>query len=219
MPKIVLPGPGPTANDVAKPLVLASGSPRRRELLGRVGVSFDVHPADIAEERQPGEAPVPYALRMARETGTMLRRLEQASRRYGDEAGVAKLRLLRAAGRRRLATAAQVARFHEVLCFLWAYPDDRAVRSAVEELLDRFDRRADLRHHSEALADSATVPPTGDPGLARETTGGVVSGAGGTGSPPGTVPTPEMSSHFPPWLDRILIVPVLSGKMEESFCR
>jgi len=48
-------------------LVLASGSPRRRDLLDSAGVCFEVCPADIAEDRHPGEAPVPYALRMARE--------------------------------------------------------------------------------------------------------------------------------------------------------
>lgn len=59
--------PGPIADDAVKPLILASGSPRRRDLLGRAGVPFEVRPADIAEERHPGEAPVSFALRMARE--------------------------------------------------------------------------------------------------------------------------------------------------------
>jgi septum formation protein len=50
----------------ALPLILASASPRRRDLLARAGVPFEVHPADIPEEAHPGEAPVAYAQRLAR---------------------------------------------------------------------------------------------------------------------------------------------------------
>jgi len=59
------PRSGSPAENDEPPLILASGSPRRRDLLGRVGVPIDIRPADIGEERHPGEAPVPYALRMA----------------------------------------------------------------------------------------------------------------------------------------------------------
>ena len=48
-------------------LVLASASPRRRELLTRAGVTFRVQPADVVEERAPGEAPAAFARRLARE--------------------------------------------------------------------------------------------------------------------------------------------------------
>ena len=51
----------------ALPLILASASPRRRDLLTRAGVAFDVHPADIPEEPQPGETPIACAQRLARE--------------------------------------------------------------------------------------------------------------------------------------------------------
>jgi len=46
-------------------LVLASASPRRRELLGVLGVEFTVAPADIDESVQPGELPQAYVRRMA----------------------------------------------------------------------------------------------------------------------------------------------------------
>ena len=49
------------------PLILASGSPRRRDLLASAGVAVEVRPSDVPEDRLPGEAPVTYALRMARE--------------------------------------------------------------------------------------------------------------------------------------------------------
>jgi septum formation protein len=48
-------------------LVLASASPRRRELLAQAGFSFEVHPAQIAEEPKPGEDPIAYVIRLARE--------------------------------------------------------------------------------------------------------------------------------------------------------
>ncbi|HSM87239.1 MAG TPA: Maf family protein [Candidatus Limnocylindrales bacterium] len=49
------------------PLVLASASPRRQELLREAGIAFEVDPAHIPEERRQGEAPLDYALRLARE--------------------------------------------------------------------------------------------------------------------------------------------------------
>ena len=50
-----------------RPLVLASQSPRRRELLTQIGLEFEVEPADIDERPRSGEAPRDYVLRMARE--------------------------------------------------------------------------------------------------------------------------------------------------------
>jgi septum formation protein len=48
-------------------LVLASSSPRRRELLALCGFSFTVAPASIAEELRAGESPIGYVTRLARE--------------------------------------------------------------------------------------------------------------------------------------------------------
>lgn len=48
-------------------LVLASASPRRRELLAQAGFSFEVQPADINEDIQQGEDPIAYVTRLARE--------------------------------------------------------------------------------------------------------------------------------------------------------
>ena len=47
------------------PLVLASASPRRSDLLRRAGIRFEVCPADIPEVEQPGESPVAFAQRLA----------------------------------------------------------------------------------------------------------------------------------------------------------
>ena len=48
-------------------LVLASASPRRRELLTQAGFSFSVHPAHIPEDPYPNEDPITYVTRLARE--------------------------------------------------------------------------------------------------------------------------------------------------------
>ena len=47
-------------------LLLASASPRRRELLAQIGVIPEVWPADIDETVRTGEVPADYVLRLAR---------------------------------------------------------------------------------------------------------------------------------------------------------
>ena len=55
--------------DPANPrhLILASASPRRRELLRQVGVEFNVVVAAVNESVLPGESPAAYVLRVARD--------------------------------------------------------------------------------------------------------------------------------------------------------
>ena len=48
-------------------LVLASGSPRRRQLLEMLGIPIDVRPPHVPEVRNPGESPQAYVERLARE--------------------------------------------------------------------------------------------------------------------------------------------------------
>jgi len=60
---------------VNRPLLLASASPRRRELLERVGLALEVRPANVDETARPGEAPDAYVLRIARsKAGAVSRR-------------------------------------------------------------------------------------------------------------------------------------------------
>lgn len=47
------------------PVILASGSPRRHELLTNLGISFTVAVPNIDETPFDGEAPVPYVRRLA----------------------------------------------------------------------------------------------------------------------------------------------------------
>ncbi len=48
-------------------LILASASPRRRELLAQAGFSFEVFPAHIPEDPLLDEDPIAYVTRLARE--------------------------------------------------------------------------------------------------------------------------------------------------------
>jgi septum formation protein len=48
-------------------LVLASASPRRRELLTQAGYTFEVRPADVNEGLRAGEDAIAYVVRLARE--------------------------------------------------------------------------------------------------------------------------------------------------------
>jgi septum formation protein len=51
------------------PLILASQSPRRRELLALVGIPFTVVPSSIDEAPAEGESPLSFVVRVARDKG------------------------------------------------------------------------------------------------------------------------------------------------------
>ena len=57
-------------------IVLASGSPRRRELLVACGYDVDVHVPGVAEGRAPGEAPAQMVVRLAQEKARTARTAE-----------------------------------------------------------------------------------------------------------------------------------------------
>ena len=50
---------------MSAPIVLASGSPRRRELLEQLGLTFTVVAPDVDESPLPGEDPIAYVGRVA----------------------------------------------------------------------------------------------------------------------------------------------------------
>jgi len=84
----------------------------------------------------------------------ILGQLEQVKANYGEGCAEAKLALLGRIAESRLPSARAVLRLHEVLCFLRAYPDNARLLARVEGLLERFRRRADVRRHRAALADT-----------------------------------------------------------------
>ena len=52
--------------------ILASSSPRRRELLASIGVDFDVMPSNVPEVHREGEAPEEYVARLSRDKANAL---------------------------------------------------------------------------------------------------------------------------------------------------
>ena len=60
--------------DVKPPLILASSSPRRRELLNQIGMAYQAIVADIDESVRPGEDAGDYVCRMAREKALEVQR-------------------------------------------------------------------------------------------------------------------------------------------------
>lgn len=59
--------PGAVSEIMAPMLVLASASPRRRELLAQAGFQFEMAAAEINEDLRPEETPIVYVTRLARE--------------------------------------------------------------------------------------------------------------------------------------------------------
>ena len=84
----------------------------------------------------------------------LLTRLDDLKAAYGGDAARRKIELLGEIDRHAVRSARDVVRLHEFLCFLRAYPDSPQVLALTVRLLETFDRRADLRRHRRALADS-----------------------------------------------------------------
>ncbi len=61
------------------PLILASGSPRRHDLLLQIGLPHLVHPADIDESCHPGEPPELYVRRLALEKARTIAALHRGA--------------------------------------------------------------------------------------------------------------------------------------------
>jgi len=60
-------GKHPFLPPLGRPLVLASRSPRRAEILRQHGLEFEILPAEIAEKPVDAETPLQHALRLGRE--------------------------------------------------------------------------------------------------------------------------------------------------------
>ena len=65
-------------------LILASASPRRRELLTQAGYAFEVRPAHINEDLRTGEDAIAYVVRLAREKAEAVYDREQGNEGAGE---------------------------------------------------------------------------------------------------------------------------------------
>ena len=70
---------------MTKPLILASGSPRRKELLSQLGYTFSVVKTDVEECRQSGENAFDYVSRLAKDKAMAVVELEPNSVVIGSD--------------------------------------------------------------------------------------------------------------------------------------
>ncbi len=125
----------------APKLVLASSSPRRHELLARLGVEVDeIRPAEIDETPRKGERPRDYAVRMAREKALACADPDRFVL-AGDTVVAAGLRILpkaetEAEARRCLALLS--GRRHRVLSAVALRHPDGTLRERLSETAVRF---------------------------------------------------------------------------------
>lgn len=134
-----------TAQSAGPHLVLASASPRRLDLLARLGIAPDrIIPADIDETPQAGELPRLYAQRMAREKAEKAGMAEAASYVLaGDTVVAAGRRILpkaedEASARRCLALLS--GRRHRVFSAVTLRAPDGTLRERLSETALRFKR-------------------------------------------------------------------------------
>lgn len=135
------------------PLVLASTSRYRRELLGRLGLPFEVDRPEVDESPLPGEAPAALARRLAeakaravaqRHPGAWVIGSDQVADRDGRPLGkpgnreTALAQLLAASGRS--------LRFHTALCLLQAGGPAHAAQDLTEVSFRALAREEILRY-------------------------------------------------------------------------
>lgn len=165
------------------PLVLASTSPTRRELLARLRLSFEVHAPQVDEAARPGESPAALALRLAQAKAQAAAAHSAAGLIIGsDQVAVVGGQVLGKPGDRTRAAAqlalasGQVILFQTAVCLLNTATGDVATRlvpfevqlrrlgvAQIERYLDReqpFDCAGSLR--SEGLGVTLCERMTGD---------------------------------------------------------
>lgn len=90
----------------------------------------------------------------ASSTAGALAELDRLKADFGAGRAARKRVVLEALERASLPRAADVAKLHEALCFMRAYPDDAPTLRAVRRMLAGFASREDLKRHRDALVDS-----------------------------------------------------------------
>jgi septum formation protein len=127
-------------------VVLASASPRRRDLLNLIGIAHEVRPANIDETMRPREAPRRYAERLAREKASAIATRDPDLITIGADTVVVIDRKVLG----KPADAADAARMlrmlsgreHTVITAV-AVARGRKLRSAIEEVRVKFRRLRD----------------------------------------------------------------------------
>jgi septum formation protein len=149
------------------PLVLASQSPRRAELIARLGLDFDVQPADIDESYRPGERPPEHAERLSREKAEAIARTHPHALVVGSDTIVVIDGDVLGKPRSREQAVEMLMRLsgrdHEV-CTGVAVAMDGRVESGLERVRVRF-RRLDRRACDEYVATGEPMDKAGAYGI------------------------------------------------------
>ena len=127
-------------------VVLASSSPRRRQLLDLIGIAHEVRPANIDETMRPREAPRRHAERLAREKASAIAKRDPDLITIGADTIVVVNRKVLGKPRDHADAARMLTmlsgREHMVITAV-AVSRGRKLRSAVEEVRVRFRRLRD----------------------------------------------------------------------------
>lgn len=91
---------------------------------------------------------------MPRSAPSILTALEKVKEQYDKHSENHKSELLDVLAGVGLHSASELKRFHELLCFMRAYPDGPAVLKRAEKLLDEFDLRSDLKKLAKNLVNT-----------------------------------------------------------------
>ncbi len=128
-------------------LVLASSSPRRRDLLARIGIAPDrIASPDIDERPRKGELPRVYALRMAREKALAVARGDGEIVIAGDTTVAVGRRILQQAadaGMQRGFLELLSGRRHHVLSAVAVINAEGRLRTRISDSIVRFKRLGD----------------------------------------------------------------------------
>ncbi len=122
-------------------VILASGSPRRRELLNLIGIPHEARPANIDETLRPRETPRRYAERLAREKASAVATRDPNQITIGADTIVVVNRKILGKPASPVQAAAMLrhlsGREHTVVTAV-AVSRGKKLRSAVEEVRVRF---------------------------------------------------------------------------------
>jgi septum formation protein len=128
-------------------LILASSSPRRRDLLARIGVVPDrIAAPDIDEKPRKGEVPRVYALRMAEEKARAVSREDGEIVLAGDTTVAVGRRILQQAAddaMQRTFLTLLSGRRHHVLSAVAVIAADGRIRTRISDSIVRFKRLGD----------------------------------------------------------------------------
>ncbi len=91
---------------------------------------------------------------MPRSAPSILTALEKVKEQYDKHSENHKSELLDVLAGVGLHSASELKRFHELLCFMRAYPDGPVVLKRAEKLLDEFDLRSDLKKLAKNLVNT-----------------------------------------------------------------